>query len=49
MKRLIHKIRRGYMKNIVWNIVFIILCIPTLIWCKIQSVKNIVNGDKGRK
>lgn len=41
------------MKDKLWTVIFIILCIPTIIWCKVTAIKNIVkrcfggddNGD----
>ena len=34
------------MKKIIRTIVFIILCIPTLIKCKIWSIINILKGEQ---
>ena len=31
--------------KLIWNIVFIIHCIPTLIWCKCMAVVNTIKGN----
>ena len=27
-----------------WTIIFFILCIPTLVWCKVVSLINVIKG-----
>ena len=34
------------MKSIMWKMIFIALCVPTLLWCKAMSVINLLRGEK---